>query len=72
MNFMDYKFILIPVTFILLRMWTCILGILTEYASVDEKKNSVVLTILLYLGVSHAVFFLFFFFFQGQPTNSMG
>lgn len=53
MNFVDYKFILIPVLFVLLRMWTCILTILTEYANIDLVMEAPVInTILEYLTVS--------------------
>lgn len=34
----DYKFMLIPVAFIILRIWTCIVNILYLYAAVDQHK----------------------------------
>ena len=33
----EYKFLLIPVAFIILRVWTCILGILFVYVGMDPK-----------------------------------
>lgn len=56
MNFVDYKFILIPVLFVLLRMWTCIRTIITEYAGVNLlEKAPVVHTFLVYLSVSDKI-----------------
>ncbi len=52
MNFVDYKFMLIPIVFVLLRMWTSILTILTEYASIDLiNKTPTLYKILVYLSV---------------------
>lgn len=52
MNFVDYKFILIPIIFVLLRMWSCIVTIILEYANIKEKNvPQVVVQILIYLAV---------------------
>lgn len=53
-KFVDYKFILIPVIFVLLRMWTEISTIIVEYAKLDGQDHheiSILLRILIYLGV---------------------
>jgi len=34
----DYKFLLIPVAFIVLRMWSCINGILLDFMGMDPTK----------------------------------
>lgn len=53
MNYVDYKFVLIPVIFVLLRVWTFILTVLLEYAKIDEDQiPTPVLKTLLYLSVS--------------------
>ncbi len=33
----DYKFLLIPVAFVILRIWTCICGVLFIYSDVEFK-----------------------------------
>ena len=53
LNFVDYKFILIPVMFILLRLCTCILTILFDYANLKEETIPIpVIKALIYLSVS--------------------
>ncbi len=55
MNSVDYKFILIPVIFVLLRMWSCIVNILFVYVNLKESDlnyYSYIIQILLYLSVS--------------------
>lgn len=53
MNSVDYKFILIPVIFVLLRMWSCIVNILFVYVNLKESDlNYYIIQILLYLSVS--------------------
>ena len=57
-KYVDYKFILIPVIFVLLRMWTEISTILVEYAKLDDQNYhelSIPLKILIYLGVSQLI-----------------
>ena len=34
----EYKLLVIPVAFIILRVWTCILGILFVYAGMTPKQ----------------------------------
>lgn len=58
MNFLDYKFILIPVTFVLLRMWSCLVVILAEYANLDSNTKlsaPIFWTILIYLAVCNTL-----------------
>ena len=52
MNVVDYKFIMIPLLFVLLRMWSLLLGILVEYARLDLEFHEVVWKIFEYLAVS--------------------
>ena len=53
MKNVEYKFIMIPLVFILLRVWTCIIGILLIYVGLEEDDfPSWLATTLLYLSVS--------------------
>ena len=53
MNHIDYKFIFIPVIFVLLRMWGLILDILYVYLGLqDNNIPTVIDKTLLYLSVS--------------------
>lgn len=47
----DYKFILIPLTFILLRVWSCIMIFLLEYISLDDTHNKNAWKFLTYIAV---------------------
>ena len=48
----DYKFLLIPVVFIILRMWTCIVAILFIYVGLDLDSRNPLVKILINLAVS--------------------
>ena len=53
----DYKFLLIPLAFIFLRIWTCIVAIISDYSNVMQnimQKNEGFhpLVVLFYLSVS--------------------
>ncbi len=53
MHNMDYKFILIPVMFIFLRIWTVILNVIEIYFKIrPEFVVPWVMNVLLYLSVS--------------------
>lgn len=55
LQFLDAKFLLIPIMFILLRMWTCILSIMFIYVQVlPGQVPSEISQPLIYLSVSHA------------------
>ena len=47
----DYKFLLIPVAFILLRVWSCLMTIIVIYCDCKESVNYHVLISLNYLEV---------------------
>ena len=49
----DYKFTIIPAVFVGLRIWSCILGILYDYAQLTDQQTPHWLSVLLlYLAVS--------------------
>ena len=53
---MDYKFLLVPVVFIILRIWTCISVFVFIYIGIRfEQVPETVGTILLNLSVSYGV-----------------
>ena len=51
-NVLDYKFVFIPVAFIILRIWTCIMNVLYVYSQVGYKLPKGVGIALIYLSVS--------------------
>lgn len=53
LHHVDYKFVIIPVVFIFLRIWSAIMNILYLYARIDSDALSNELSLaLLYLSVS--------------------
>ena len=53
LHHVDYKFLIIPVVFVFLRVWTIILSILYDYVQLDIKQVPSKLNLaLLYLSVS--------------------
>ena len=49
----DYKFTVIPAVFVSLRIWSCILGILYDYAQLTDRQIPHWISLLLiYLSVS--------------------
>ena len=51
-NMLDYKFVFIPVAFIVLRIWSCIMNVLYVYSDVGYKLPKGVGNTLIYLSVS--------------------
>ena len=51
-NMLDYKFVFIPVAFIVLRIWSCIMNVLYVYSDVGYKLPKGVGSALIYLSVS--------------------
>ena len=49
----EYKLLVIPIAFIILRVWTCILGILFVYAGMTPKQVSKWVTPLMILSVCY-------------------
>ena len=47
----EYKLLLIPVAFIVLRVWSCTLGILFVYAGLTAKQIPTLVTPLMILSV---------------------
>ena len=58
MHNIDYKFILIPVMFIFLRIWSLIINILLDYCRVQVPETA--LKALLYMAVSLLLVLLLF------------
>ena len=53
LEFLDFRLLLIPVAFMLLRMWTCIINLLFIYIGVDPTQLSPHISrTLIYLSVS--------------------
>ena len=53
---LDYKFMLIPVVFVLLRIWSCIINIVFFYVKVDMSSVPASVSLaLIYLSVSNSL-----------------